>query len=165
MFSSAVDDVVVRVTNTAGETSDHSITTRIPHSLDPGMITNLCDGTWGYLTLIRYTILDQLGTALSTDVPLNEQWTTSVVADYSGTNWRRDIERGMTSVGGSFADSVGGENLSLPPTPTPTCNGNTQPIQHWGQSWQVGSLTIGAGVGVQTNTLRKMLGIAGHTIP
>jgi hypothetical protein len=130
--------------------------------LQPGVISTNCDSTWGYMTLLTYTILDQLGTALPQGVPLNEQWTTAVVDDYPQTNWRRGQEGSFTPSSASFADGIQGETSNR--RPRPTCDpSSTTAVQHWGQAWQIGSLTIGAGKRVQTDTIQKYLGRASHT--
>jgi hypothetical protein len=140
-----------------------AITSRLPFSLVAGTIQTSCDSSFGYSTSLNYTIQDQLLTALPSGVPVNENWTTGVVNDFSGTNWRRGSPNFITTTGPGFADTIEGEDLSLPPIPVPTCNGDSTAVQHWGQEIRVGSLTIGTGYRVQANTLQKYKGHAAHT--
>jgi len=116
--------------------------------------------------------LDNLSAALASSVGVNEKWTTPVVADFSGTNWRRGSEGGVNtdaSAPSQFNDLIGGENLALPPVPVPDCSGDATPVDHWGQAWGVGSSTIGLanvnGVLVQNDTIRKSKGKAAVTLP
>jgi hypothetical protein len=138
-----------------------SITTRTPHRLVAGSISTSCDATYGYQTDINYAIKDQLSADLPADVPVNEKWSTSVVNDYAGATWRRGPEGWANSLQALFLDQIQGEASGF--NPTPTCDGNSTPVQHWGQDWWIGSSQIGAGRRVQTNTLQKYLGRAAHT--
>lgn len=141
------------------------LTTRKPYKLIAGTIQKNCDVTYGYMDFLNYTVQDQLFVALPDGGPVNEHWTTTIFYDYNGTNWRRGAEGGFSTAGAGapFADQIGGENLSLPPTPTPTCNTGTSPkVEHWGQEWWFGSLMPGVGVRVQTDTLQKYKDYADH---
>jgi len=93
---------------------------------------------------------------------VNEDWTTGAVNDYAGTNWRQSIATGQSYPSSAFADTIGGENLGLPPTPVPTCDGNNTAVQHWGQEFRVGSVASGFGRRIQTDTLQKYIGHAAH---
>jgi len=161
-FSAAVGDIIVRASN-AGETADQSITSRTPYSLLAGNSLTNCDATWGYDTFLAYTIRDQLGTALPLGVPINEQWTTAVVKDNKKTNWPRGNPGSFTTTDATFADHIQGALLSSSPVPVPSCTGTTANVEHWGQAWYIGSLTIGAGKNVQTNVLQKRVKDALHT--
>jgi hypothetical protein len=163
-FSATRDDIVIRATS-GGSTADATITSRKPHSLLAATPLNQCDSTYGYLTQIPYVILDQLDDPIPFDVPINEQWTTAAIEDYVGNNWPRGSEMNNSSGGPSLVDFVGGPNLTIitSPVPVPTCNGDTTPVDHWGQAWRIGSLTSGDGVLVQTNTLQGNVGMAEHT--
>jgi hypothetical protein len=109
-----------------------------------------------------YVIQDQLGTDLPSNVPVNEKWTTDVSNDYPGTTWRRADPIGFTTQdAAAFEDGMFGEWAGA--VPQPTCDGNSQPVQHWGQAWRIGSEAIGAGTLVQTDTLQKLVGRALHT--
>lgn len=161
--SASLGDVVIRA-SANGATAEHQMTERTPYSLAPGTVSTTCDPTWAYVTLLNYTILDQFGATLPAGIslPLNEQWTTGVVDDYPKNNWGRGSAVGTTTSTGAFSDGIQGERSNR--RPQPTCDPfSAQPVQHWGQAWQIGSLTIGAGKQVQTNTLQKNLGRALHT--
>lgn len=161
--SEAEGDITLRAQK-GSKTTDYYLTSRTPDSLQAGTVTTTCDLTWRYDTLIGYTVLDQFAIALPSGVPLNEQWTTSVVNDYANADWGRDPPLGLNAPTASFADHIQGEDGS--PTPTPICDDtgiDTTAVQHWGQSWHIGSTTPGVGRTVQTNTLQKLLGRALHT--
>lgn len=162
-FSSAPGDIKITASVGSATSPQFAMTTRTPHRLALGPVTTSCDSTFGYITLVGYTIQDQLITALPSGVPINEQWTSPVANDYPGTNWRQPPPQGTTLASAAFNDRIGGEALSLPPVPTPTCDGNSTPVQHWGQDWFVGSLSIGVGRRVQIDTLQKLVGRALHT--
>jgi hypothetical protein len=121
---------------------------------------------WGYLTKLHYEIHDQLGSFMLDGVtlPINEQWTTGLQKDasYPNTNWQQSMAKGTTTSTSAFDDTIEGEHSNKHPSPIydPT---NTQRVVYWGQAWQVGSLSIGAGKRVQTDTLQKNLGRALHT--
>jgi hypothetical protein len=161
--SGVLGDIEVQAT-TAGGSTQKNVTVRVPHYLDPiGTATTSCDITFGYLTLTRYQIRDQFGTVLSGRLPINEKWTTPLVIDYMGSNWRLGTEVGATTnVAAQFGDTIGAENVFLPPNPWPLCMGETTDIVHWGQDWRVGSSTIGSGRRVQRNVLQKDLGQGIH---
>jgi hypothetical protein len=162
VFSSAPGDIKVRITVNAVASDPFAITSRTPHRLVPGQIITQCSSTWGYETWINYTIQDQLLATLPSGVPLNEEWTTAVVDDSAGTNWRRGPEGSFNAPSPQFADFIQGEHVELPPIPLPGCAGNNTKVQHWGQGWWIGSLTIGAGRRVQSNTLQKYRDYAAH---
>jgi hypothetical protein len=162
-FSSSAGDVKLTATANGQTSAPFSLTTRTPNSAVPGTITTVCDATFGYLTTLVYTIKDQLLATLPADVPMNENWTTGVNNDYTGTNWRRGDPSGLIVPGSAFGDLIGGENLNLPPTPVPTCDGNNTAVEHWGQEWRVGSEATGFGRRIQTDTLQKYIGHAVHS--
>jgi hypothetical protein len=114
--------------------------------------------TFGYSDYLGYTIKDQMGIALPSIVPMNENWTTSVSNDYANTNWRRQNPQFWTTLAtnpAAFSDSIQGENINLPPIPPTACPGAGQKVENWGQEWRIGSLTIGIGQRVQTDTIQK----------
>jgi len=108
-------------------------------------------------------VKDQLNALLPAGVPGNENFTTGIANDYNGTNWRRGDPNGLNLPGSSFADTIGGENLQLPPIPVPTCDGNNTAIEHWSQEFRIGSVATGFGRRIQTDTLQKYKGHAAHT--
>ncbi len=160
-FSSSAGDVKITATAYGQTSNPFSITTRTPNLSIQGTITLNCDQTYGYLMELDYAIQDQMSAALPSGAPVNENWTTGIVPDYSGTDWRRSDPTGINEAESTFADSIGGEDAAH--TPRATCDGNSTPIQHWGQEWRVGSTTPGFGRRIQTDTLQKYLGHAAHT--
>jgi hypothetical protein len=109
---------------------------------------------------VNYTIKDQLSATLPSAIPLNEYYSTGIVSDYPGTNWRRNDPNGYTTSDSMFADRIQGEAATR--TPTATCDGNSTKVQHWGQEFCIGSLTPGAGALVESHTLQKYIGYADH---
>jgi hypothetical protein len=125
--------------------------------------TTSCDGTYGYQTSIDYTVQDNLLDTLPAQVGVNEAWTTDIVPDYMGTNWRRIDAFGFNMPDSTFADNIQGEASGF--VPAASCTGDAVAVQHWGQEWRVGSTTSGSGRRVQTNTLQKYTQHAEHTNP
>lgn len=163
--SNALNDVTVSA-SADGQSAQKTLTVRAPYRLNfiPAQTQTACDSTWGYMTHVYYAVLDQFSATLPTTVSVNEKWTSSIVKDLSTTNWRRGSAGGSTTNSAAvFRDAIGGEHVNLPPVPVPTCNGNSTPIEHWGQEWYVGSQTPGSGTRVQGNTLEKRRGFAQHT--
>lgn len=158
-FSSAVGDIKVTATANSQTSPQFAITSRKPFRLAvTSSDTVTCpDSTWGWETRIHYAVQDQLLSNLPSGVPLNEKWSTGLINDWSGTNWRRGAEGSITSV--TFDDLIQGEHVNLPPNPTTACSNNSA-VQHWGQEWWIGSLTPGSGVKVQDKTLQKRRGFA-----
>lgn len=158
-FSSAVGDIKVAATANGQTSPQFAITSRKPYRLavTSADSTTCPSSPFGYETRIHYAVQDQLLVNLPSNVPLNEKWSTGIVDDYSGTNWRRGAEGSITAV--TFDDLIGGEHSALPPNPSIACSNNTA-VQHWGQEWWIGSLTPGAGVKVQDKTLQKRRGFA-----
>jgi hypothetical protein len=166
-FSSAVNDIVIRAAGW-GVTTDFLVTSRTPYRLLPATQQTFCDSTYGYVSYVPYVVMDQLDDPIPESVGANEEWTTAVYKDYPdppGTNWVRGEPVGRDTAGSSLVDQISGEPLINSPVPTPTCDDNSQPVDHWGQAWRVGSTTIGAGKLVQTDTLQSMVGKATHTNP
>ncbi len=161
-FSSSLGDIKITATAAVASSAPFAITSRTPNRLLAGQTVHQCDPTFGYIDFLNYTIQDNLLTSLPADVPLNERWSTGVVNDYNGTNWRRGAEGTFTATGSSFADMIGGEALSLPPVPVPACVGDATAVQHWGQEWRIGSLTIGVGRRVQIDKLQKFVNHGEH---
>jgi len=161
-FSSAVGDIRITATANGLTSAAVSLTSRVPNELLPMGATTTCDSVYGYLTEIQYVIRDNLLDPMPSPVGVSEDWTTGVVADYIGTNWRRGDPTGVTIPGSSFVDRIGGEAVGVGFIPEPACAGPATPVQHWGQEWYVGSETPGQGRSVQTNTLQKYQEHAEH---
>jgi hypothetical protein len=159
-WSSTSGDVKITATANGLSSQPFAVTTRQPYKLVAGTIQHNCDSTYGYSDFLNYTIYDQLSAALPSGVPLNENWTTSVVDDYSGANWRRQNPGNFTTSGAGFADNIQGEAAGF--VPTAVCSGSGVKVQHWGQDWYIGSLTIASGVRVQSDVLQKYIDHALH---
>ena len=154
----------VKVTVNGVASNPFAVTVQGPNSLVPGQITDQSDPTYGCLSFLDYTIKDNLAHNLPSSIPLNENWTTSVVNDYAGANWRRGNPGGLTSPDSTFTDEIGGEASGFTPTATaPQSPLNGTKVQHWGQEWRVGSTTIGSGARVQTDIIQKNIDHARHT--
>ncbi|HXR96638.1 MAG TPA: hypothetical protein VN709_02235 [Terriglobales bacterium] len=166
-FSHGVGDISITVTENGVSSAPFQITSREPHSLQPTSITDSSDSTFGYSSFIQYNIMDQLGVQLASSIPVNEAFPTGPINDYTGTNWRQGMAGSTASASpASFGDQIQGENIALPPVPVPNyVQGSAPgtPVQHWSQTWQIGSLTIGAGVEVQSDVLQKYINAARHT--
>lgn len=162
--SSTQNDVSITVTVGGITSSPHHITVRAPTSLQAGTVSHTVDPVFGYGSFIGYTIRDQFSTQLPSGVAVNEQWSTGVVADFSGMDWRRGPEGGFeTSSTAAFFDHIGGETSDKTPTPTvPHSPLGSTKVYHWGQQWFVGSSTVGSGRRVQSNTLQKYTDHATH---
>src|SRR5207249_7214575 len=101
-------DVAITAT-VAGITSDaYHLTVRAPYDLLPDTVNHQSDVDFAYVTHINYTIRDQFTTQLPSGVPVNEQWTTGIVTDYSGMNWTRSNPTGFTPSIAYFADVIQG---------------------------------------------------------
>jgi hypothetical protein len=164
-FSSATGDVTITATANGQTSSPFSITTRTPNVLVPGAIQISCDSNGGYLTSVSYTIQDQLLASLPSAVPLNENWTTSTVPDYTGTNWTFSSPGFVTTnaqTPANFSDYISPDETQHPPIPAFTCNGNDTAVEHIGQEWRIGTIATGVGRRVQTDTLQKRIGWADH---
>jgi hypothetical protein len=162
-FSVSPDDISIAVTDGTGAVSSpFYITVRTPYQLVPTGSSNTCDMDYGYDVNLNYKIQDQLFTDLPSSIEVNEDWTTGVIYDYPGTDWERGpVRAGMTDPGSEFHDEIQGERVGR--IPDAYCQGDLGPkVEHWGQIWHVGSLTAGAGVEVQTDTLQKYENDAHH---
>jgi hypothetical protein len=160
VWSATEGDVQITATANGQSSQPFAITTRKPYKLVAGTIQHTCDTTYGYSDFLNYTIDDQLSAPLPSGIPINENWTTGVVADYSGANWRRIDPGKETTSGPGFADQIAGEAAGF--IPTAVCSGSGVKVQHWGQDWYVGSLTLAAGVRVQSDVIQKYIDHALH---
>jgi hypothetical protein len=124
------------------------------------------DATYGYVSEIHYRIENQFNRTLPRRIEINEKWTGVTVVDFKGTNWTRPTMEGSVKVDpADWPDYVSGVGMTGGPMPVPlapgTPLGNTKVI-HWPGEWYVGSLTIGEGVKVQTNTWERYQDHARH---
>jgi len=166
--SNARNDAWIRVrhTDASGNFSaaSYRVTVLAPDSLDHLRNVDNADPVWGYDCEIHYSILDQFGTTLPHNVPINEQWTSGIVADFPLMNWRRGPEGSATVNPADWYDHIQGELATH--FPTPLSPGHLLagiPIYHWTGDWRVGSLTIGDGTLVRSVTWQKNWGYARHT--
>ena len=142
------------------------------HASDATNVVDLRDATFGYESDIHYEIRDQNGDVLPFPVPLNEHFTSGLINDYPGTNWRFPDNCGPTHFcSGNYPptnwyDQVQGEAVGhgfVPPPMVPgTPLGNVK-VDHWNGTWGIGDGTPGKGVTVQTNTWQKWQDHARHT--
>jgi hypothetical protein len=160
-FSSSIGDVSLTATANGQTSNPFSITTRTPNLSVPGATNTSCDSTYGYITILYYAIKDQLLVPLPSNVPLNENWTSSVAPDYNGTNWVRPDPGFATSDVQYFQDNISGSSLSSR-NPVPTCDGNSTAVQHWGQEWRIGTIATGLGRRIQTDTLQRYQAYGAH---
>jgi hypothetical protein len=163
--ASAFREVGIQVTVNGVPSNIFRITVRAPHRLVLNQnFVHMADATWGYETHIHYRIEDQFTDLLPSSVDINEQWTTGVVADSPGMDWRRGSEGAAVVSPADWFDRIQGETSTHTPTPrnpcSPLCN---TAVYHWGGQWFVGSSTIGSGRRVQTNTWQKFTDHAEHT--
>jgi hypothetical protein len=169
--------VNVKVDGIAAANGPVCFNVRAPFKLAPGTPQTSADVSFGYASAIPYTIEDQFGAAMPKSVPLNEEFTTGPSPDYTGTNWDNGTyghaapAAGSTTTAASapaqFHDEIQGQYVvgidtqpppSWIPVPVPSagaCPPCSTAVDHWEQTWQVGSLTIGAGMEVQADTIQK----------
>lgn len=166
-LSAARNDAWVRVrhTDTRGNltAASYRLTVLAPDSLTHLNDVDAADPVWGYDCQIHYSIHDQFGTVLPRNVPINEQWTSGVVADFAGMNWRRGAEGSATVAPTNWFDHVNGETAGHNPAPVNPGTPNAGvAVYHWSGDWRVGSLTIGRGRRVRSVTWQKNRGFARH---
>ena len=106
-------------------------------------------------------MLDDKGTPIN-GFDVNEQFG-SPSYDSPGADWRQSVAGGYHSGGTTFHDQMGGESAGHTPVPqNPQSPLGTTKVQHWNQSWFIGSLTPGQGTLVQTNVFQKYRDHAAH---
>jgi hypothetical protein len=139
-------------------------TVRTAKSLEPLWDDRGLDAVYVYKTDIHYQVIDNVGDVFpATDIGVNEEWTTGVVEDFQGMDWRRGNEGGAAVNPTDWWDGIQGETPGHNPEPLePDDEGAGTPVYHWGQRWRVGSVVPVVGVRVQTNTLQKYRGYADH---
>lgn len=170
-WSSTVGDVSMTVTVNGIASDAYILTVRGPKTLQAGAITDSCDATYAYLSIVDYTIIDNLLSPLPSPVPLNEFWASSPAcgSSYPSCNWIRGPATGFTttsSAPSSFGDHIQGQAngyspLAVGPSGCSTGVG-TAVVQFWGQDWRVGSTSPGVGLRVQTDSLQKYIDHAKH---
>lgn len=159
-------EVGIRVNVDGVDSAVYRLSVRAPHRLVLIQdFVHAADATWGYNTSIHYRIEDQFTDVLPSDVAINEQWTTGLVADFAGMNWGRGPEGWATVGPTNWRDYIEGERAGHTPAPRNPCTPSlcNTAVYHWGGQWFVGSPTIGSGRRVQTNTWQKYTDHAEHT--
>ncbi|TAN24000.1 MAG: hypothetical protein EPN33_04050 [Acidobacteria bacterium] len=68
-----------------------------PYKLSALGPLDYADSTYGYRSFVQYDILDQTGAPMPSPIPLHEEWCSSTVEDYSGTNWGWGLAGGATT--------------------------------------------------------------------
>jgi hypothetical protein len=120
-LSTSQGDVTVQchvTANGVNGSASTDLTVHGPYQLAPGQVVDQADSTYGYVCFLNYSVKDNMGQLLPSAVYINEYWTTSVVADYAGTNWRRDGAGSYSMPSSTFADQIGGEASTMTPTPS-----------------------------------------------
>jgi hypothetical protein len=143
-----------------------------PDHLHNNGATDTADATWGYQSYIHYEIRNQFDVAVPLAVPVNENWISGVVTNYSGMNWPRGPAGGLAdTTGANFDDDIGGAAAGYTPAAVGPSNPNAGvAVCHWTGAWRVGSATPGNGVqvgcsiwsGSPTCTWQKYEGYARH---
>jgi hypothetical protein len=165
--STARRDAWIRLSHTdaAGATTvaSYRVTILAPNSLSHLSDVDAPDPAFVYSSRIHYSILDQFGTVLPRNVPLNEQFTAAPTADSPGMDWRRGAPGGATVNPADWNDHVQGETPGHTPAPVaPGAAGAGTAVYHWPGIWRVGSTAIGSGRNVATVTWQKNRGFARH---
>jgi hypothetical protein len=158
--------ISARHTDVSGNTTaaSYRLTVLAPDSLNHLRNVDNADPTWGYESRIHYSILDQLGDRLPRDVPINEQFTTGLIADFHGMDWRRGAEGSALVNPADWNDRIQGETAGHTPPPVNPAHADAAvAVYHWDGDWRVGSLTIGDGRLVSSVTWQKNRGFARHT--
>jgi hypothetical protein len=139
------------------------VTVRTPDSLNHISDVDNADATFAYSCEIHYSIRDQFGTTLPSNVPINEHFTAAPTADFAGMDWRRGAEGGAVVAPANWFDHIQGEVAGRTPTPLAPGSANAGvKVYHWPGGWRVGSITIGNGVLVKNVTWQKNRGFARH---
>ena len=164
--------VTVTVKGKAGTvTSDpFTLNLRRPAKLSPHGITDKADAAYGYESDMHYQVLDQTGAVMPFPLPLNGHFTSGLVNDFHGADWRFPDNCGSTHVCGNnyspsdWYDLVQGEGSTFKPTPQhPQTPLGTTKVDHRVGTWGIGDPHPGKGVQVQTNTWQKWRDHGRHT--
>ncbi len=166
-FSHSAGAVSISVTVNGVTSAPFAVTPLEPYRLVPGQPQDSADATFGYLSQAPYTILDQVGNPLPSSISVNEQWSGATVNDDSSTNWIWGTAGAYTtppSAPAAFEDYMEGQYYSPTPAPVPQYDGLAphDPVQHRGQTWQIGSATPGTGLEVQSDVLQAYVNARRH---
>ena len=166
--STKLNDVSITATVDGETSAPFALTVRAPYALGSYALhptpVYTADPVYVWDTYVYYQVRDNFLTPMPVALSVNEYFTTAVVPDYSGTNWRQgSMGCAPTSSDAGFADMIGGEIPSQVPTPVYNPSWTGVKVQHWGQDWHVGSCVNGSGPRVQSDTLQKWTDHALHT--
>jgi len=172
-WSSTSGDVSITLTVNSVTSSPYVLTVRGPKTLQADGAIDSCDSTYAYLSIVSYTIVDNLGSALPSVVPVNEKFVTSPQcgSSYPSCNWVIGPQIGWTtdpSAPSSFGDHIKGQASGYTPVavgPSGCTTGvGTATVQSWGQDWRIGSTSVGVGLRVQGDSLQKYIDNARHKV-
>ena len=173
--SSSSGDVEVTLSNGDFEVK-YATTVKTPYQLiyntgTPGTpivpITDVALNA-GFQTTIKYKILDQSGTVMPANVPVNEEFTSQIYPDHVDANWSRANPNGLVVSPNNFWDTITIAPASYmlwlysPEPVNPGATGHTTPVDHWFGKINVGSATSGNGVTVKTLTWQRYRGRGRH---
>jgi hypothetical protein len=166
------NDVSITVKVNGVTSNAYRLSVLVPHQLVYIDEEDLLDGDYGYTSIIDYQLFNQFGNQLPSSVPINEHFTSSVISDFAGSNWKRGAELGGAQLPGNVQDWISGQLLSAIPAPYPTpihpctltlgylCN---TPVHHFTGEIYVGSLVSGRGRRVETLIWQRYTDHASHT--
>ena len=181
--ASPMVSVTVKVKSKTGTaTSDPiNLSVRKPYQLQPKPIgisnaVDAVDKDYGYVSYIHYRILDQTMAVLPAPISLNEHFTSGLMNDYAGANWRFPDDCGSKHVctgafdPNDFYDQVQGESLAVakgvlavPVPQNPQAPLGATAVDHWSGTWSIGDDHPGKGVQVQSDNWQKYRDHARHT--
>src|SRR3989442_455861 len=100
--------------------SPYVLTARGLKTLQADSAIDTCHSTYAYLSIVSYTIVDNLGSALPSVVPVNEKFVTSPQcgSSYPSCNWVIGNQTGWTtlpSAPSSFGDHIQGQASGYTP--------------------------------------------------
>ena len=138
----------------------YAMNVNAPFYMDAGLssTSNFLDG---WLTLVPYVNRDRCNYAM-TSIALNEAFGPWVPD--TTNNWNKPIAGGLPSYGGyTWYDQISVSNC---PTCSPAVQQNNPPgqtaVDNSQQSWRIGSASVGSGIYVQVDTLRRYSGHGEH---
>lgn len=156
-------DVKLVVTVNGAESDPVFATVKVPHRLQPLSSTSDPEKDFGYVTIVAYTIMDQMNKQLPAAVELNEQFTTDVQNDHPNTNWIRGEAGGNLQDPAFMNDRITGQAWTATPAPLkPRTPPGTKKIHHFSGDWRIGSTTVGKGRKVQSNVWQRYQDHAAH---
>ncbi len=119
-------------------------------------------GTAGFQTLIPYAIISFQGVQIS-NISVFENFS-NYQSIYTNENWGSFTASGITTLDGTFVDDICRDGSGLTPQPLPPQSPlSSVAVDQMFQTWNVGSGSAGAGLSVQTDTLRRYVDHGVHT--